>query len=212
MKAILSMGALALSCLLFSCQKEKGEEPEGTVSPSGDYFPSSAGSEWKMSSTSLGEYTVTSLGTDSTINGKKYYKFDHSKGGRQYVNKEDGIYTAYAHVPQIAQSVNMIILKDATAGTTWTNSITSNGIPMEYKYKILSKDTDKTVNGKVFNNVIAVEYEVSMKEPLTGTSFSFGKGRQYYAKGVGGIAGAFEVGTPGSVVKDSTYIVSYTIK
>ena len=211
MKA-LHIGALALTCLLFSCKKESDEDVTTGPGTGGDYFPSTAGSSWNLSSTSLGNYTVTSLGTDSTINGKKYFKFDNSKGGRQYLNKENGVYTTYAHVPEIGQSVNMIVLKDAAVGTTWTNTVTVNGIPMSYTYKVISAGTDKTVDGKTYKDVIAIEYTVSMKEPTTGTTFNFGKGRQYYAKGIGGIAGAFEVGMPGNTVTDSTYLKSYIIK
>lgn len=207
----LRIGALALSCLLFSCEKESsnGEETSGSGT---DYQPTTAGSEWTYNSTTAGTYKIVSLGTDSLIDGKKFFKFDNNKVGRQYMSKIDGVYSAYATSLEGNKKITAVTLKDAPVGTTWTNMFNNQGTISNYTYKIISRDGDKTVNGKTYNNVIAVEYEATTQNPLGGGTLKFASGRTYTAKGIGGISASYKMDLFGIVMEDSTYLVSYNIK
>ena len=214
MRKISIIAYIALICLFTSCQKDIGFDspPNDNQNTNSDYMPVSAGSKWNYSSTLLGNYTNTSLGTDTLINDQKYYKFDNSIGGRQYIRKSNGVYSAYGYSLIARLAVNMIVLKDAAVGTTWTNVINNAGTISNHKYTIAERDIEKTVNGITFKNVIAVDYEATVNDPTTGTPFKYGTGKGFYAKGVGPISSSMDVDFMGLVMKDSTYLVSYTIK
>src|SRR5687768_11675653 len=95
MKTFLSIGALALSCLLFSCQKESSDSEEQSGGMGDDYQPTTAGSVWNYKSTTIGNYKLVALGSDTLVDGKKFYKFDNSLYGRQYAGKDNGVYSSY---------------------------------------------------------------------------------------------------------------------
>ena len=214
MTKILRIGALVLTCFLFSCEKEKSTDEETSGSGSGnDYQPTTAGSEWRMSSTTAGDYTITALAGDTVIGGKKFFKFDNSSSEeRVYINKDNGVYTQYAPIPIGDESFEMIVLKDAPVGTTWKSRVDFQGFFNEFTYKVVSRDADKTVNGKTYNNVITVAYEVTMPNPLGGGTLKFATGRAYYSKGIGPIASSFKMDFMGNEREDSTYLASYIIK
>jgi hypothetical protein len=213
MKKFFSIAFVAISCVFVSCQKEvENDNPTSTGSSQDDYFPSTKGSQWKLNSSTSGEYYVTALGEDTLIGNDRYYKYNLSAGGRQYLSKTNGVYTSYAYVPQAGQSVKMISLKDAPAGTTWNNVLTTPSGNINYKYQVTGRDLEKTVNGTTFKNVIAVQYDLLIDDPMNGQQVKYGSGRHYYAKGVGAIASSFDVNFMGITSRDTTYLASYTIK
>jgi len=211
MKPFLSIAAIALCCLLSSCQKEDSSEEDSSGSGS-DYQPTSAGSEWNVHSNLAGTYKLVALGTDTLIDGAKFYKFDNSVFGRQYIGKSNGVYTSHSATVQSNQKITMVMLKDAPVGTAWTNTVSNQGTVSQYTFKIVSRDGEKTVNGKTYKDVIAVEYEGVMQDPMGGGTIKFTTGRTYTAKGVGAIAGSSKIDLMGFTMEDSTYLVSYTIK
>ena len=198
--------AFVLLAFFASCQKEiepQNGTPAGGGTTGSDYQPTSANSEWKMKSTSIGDYTIRSLGTDTTANGETYVRFDHSIGGRQYIAKKNGVYKQLANVPQAGGWVSFIYLKDAAVGSSWT----SNLGPVEMRYSVAKTGLQKTVNGKQYANVIQVNYEQYAMGMKTAT------GEQYYAKGVGAIEGISRIDMLGvQTTIDSTYLVSSIIK
>lgn len=205
--------ALAALVLVFTaCSKNN----EGTNNDGGgttqDYQPTSAGSTWQYSSNSTGTYTETAVAGDSSIGGQTFFKIDNSANGRRYVNKNNGIYTSYGYVPQIDTTLTLLYLKDAPAGTSWTNTGSYSGIPVTLTYTIASRDGEKEVNGKTFKDVIALDFNLSVSTPLGNTTV--GTGHQYYAKGVGAISSNLLIDVPsvGIHAEDSTYLVSYDIK
>lgn len=209
---------ILFSAFIFTaCQKEidGGSGNGGAGSTSSDYQPVTANSEWNYSSTSAGNYSVKSLGTDTTINGKKYYKFDNitPQGAvRSYIAKVNGVYWQYGESPVGGVILEQIFLKDSAIGTNWTNTITISGFNNYHKYTVSARDLQRTVNGKNFSNVIELTYEMSVDDPIGGGVLSTGGGKQYYAKGVGAIESYFNVGFLGISVSDTTKLVSYTIK
>jgi hypothetical protein len=215
------------SVLFTSCQKELSFDSPVSGGGSGggggttatDYQPVSAGSEWNYVSVgATGDYKVVSLGTDSTISGKKYYKFDNIQAAgtaRSYINKENGIYTTYATATSAGgatvPNLTLIYLKDAAVGTNWVNDISYMGTTSHHKYTVSAKGISKTVGPNTFNNVIELTYLLSVGNPLGGADLQIGDGKYYFAKGVGFIESDLSSGFAGVVITDTTRLASYTI-
>jgi hypothetical protein len=211
------------SVVFASCQKEVegdagnsgGSGGGGGNNTSTDYQPVSANSEWNYSSTSAGNYTLKALGTDTTINAKRYYEFDNSSpqgAERVYIGKSNGIYWQYGESAVGGIILEQVYLKDSAIGTNWTNTISVGGFNNYHKYTVSARDIQRTVSGKTFNTVIELTYQMSVDDPLGGGILSVGGGKQYYAKGVGPIESYFKVGFLGVNVSDTTKLVSYTIR
>lgn len=202
MRQFLVVATLAIT--LASCQQEiVFDDGSNNNTPTAtDYQPTSAGSEWKMASTSLGNYTITSLGTDSIVNGEKFYKFDQSVGGRTYMSKNNGVYVQMAVMPP-AGLTRLTYLKDAAAGTQWTDNINA----AEMRYSIIGRNLQRTVNGKLYKDVIHVHYDQFAMGIKTASA------DQYYSKGTGAIESVIRMDMMGmQMTIDSTYLVSSTIK
>jgi len=194
-----------------SCQKDKNDDTDngGTTT---DYQPTSVGSTWQYNSTSQGVYTETAVSGDTTIEGDKYYIFDNTENGRRYVNKNNGNYTSYGYVAQLDTAVKLLYLKDAAAGTSWTNTALYSGIPVTLTYNIASRDASMTVNNKNFDNVIGLTFTVGAPNPITGQNITIATGKQFYAKGVGSIMSTLHLKVQTVDINDSTYLVAYDIK
>jgi hypothetical protein len=206
---------LIAAVLLAACQKEiHGDIVPGGTTSNSDYQPVTANSEWNYHSTTAGDYMVRSIGEDTMINGTKYYKFDNINNGtavRFYVSKTNGIYHNYGFFPQAAQQIDLVLLKDSAVGTTWTNELPAGAVSSYHKYTIAAKGQQRTVNGKAFSNVIEVNYEMSIDNPLGGGTIQAGTGKNYWAKGVGVIESFYNIGFFGINTSDTTRLVTYTI-
>jgi len=213
--------------VLTSCQKELSfDTPPGNAGGGGggttatDYQPVSAGSEWNYVSTGpTGDYKVISLGSDSTVNGKRYYKFDNIRSAvsaRSYINKENGVYTTYATATSAGgvtiPDLTLIYLKDAAVGTNWVNDISYMGTTSHHNYTLSAKGLTRTVGANVFNNVIELAYVVTVGSPLGGPDIQAGEGKYYYSKGVGFIESNLSSGFGPVVITDTTRLSSYTIR
>lgn len=212
MKTKLLIALTAFVTVFAACQKDTEDTTDNGNTREEDYQPTSAGSTWQYNSTSQGTYTETATGKDTTISGQKFFAFDNSANGRRYVNNNNGIYTSYGYVPQIDTTLMLLYLKDADAGTTWTNTSVYMGVPISLNSKITSRDGEKTVNGTAYKNVIAVDFTITAPNPLSGQMLTVATGQQFYAKGVGAILSTLHLNAGGIRVNDSTYLVSHTIK
>lgn len=198
--------------LLSSCQKEI--DWGLSTSTSTDYQPVSANSTWAYTSTSTGNYTVKSIGTDSAINGLRYYKFDRTGSGatsRFYVNKTGVTYRQYGFFPLASQVIDLFFLKDSAVGTTWTNTITVSGFSSYHKYTVAARGIQRVVNGTTFNNVIELDYRFTLDNPFGGGTINAGGGKNYYAKGIGAIESFYTIGYLAVNISDTTRLTSYTI-
>jgi hypothetical protein len=83
--------------VLASCQKEVddligngGGSGGGNNNTPTDYQPVSANSEWDYLSTNTGPSHLVALGTDTTINSLRYYKFNTTTnaGNRKRLHKQ----------------------------------------------------------------------------------------------------------------------------
>ncbi len=201
-----------------ACQKEvdgdlgNGGGGGGTVS---DYQPVSANSEWDYLSTNNGPSHVVALGTDTTINGLRYYKFNTTTTAgteRGYISKVNGVYRTYGNFEPIGQVIELIHLKDSAVGVNWTNTISLGGFGNYHKYTVSRRDIQHTVVGKTYNTVIELNYDFSVDDPLGGPRISVGGGKYYYAKGVGLIEGYFGFSFFGVSASDTTRLLNYTIR
>jgi hypothetical protein len=216
MKQILFLFFIAIA--FASCQKEVdgglGNGGGGNNNTS-DYQPVSANSEWDYTSTMTGPSHQVALGTDTTINGLRYYKFDITRSSttqRGYMSKVNGVYRAYGNFDPVGQVVELVYLKDSAVGCNWTNRITVSGFSNYHKYTVSRRDISYTVNGKLFNPVIELNYDFSIDNPLGGGSLTIGGGKYYYAKGVGLIEAYYNFDFFGVSTTDTTRLTNYTIR
>lgn len=210
--------------ILVSCQKEVddiignggggGGGNGGNNAPT-DYQPVSANSEWDYLSTTNGPSHTVALGTDTTINNLRYYKFNTTANGgteRGYISKVNGTYRTYGNFDPVGQVVELIYLKDAAIGTNWTNTISISGFSNYHKYTVSKRDIQHTVVGKTYNSVIELTYDFSVDDPIGGSAISVGGGKYYYAKGVGLIEAYFGFSFFGVSSTDTTRLLKYTIR
>src|SRR5213075_229239 len=134
----------AFSIFIFAaCQKEvvgslgnSGGNGGGAGVIASDYQPVSANSEWDYLSTNNGPSHTVALGTDTMINGLRYYKFSSTTNAgteRGYTSKIDGVYRTYGNFDPVGQVIELIYLKDSAIGTNWTNTISINGFGNYHK-------------------------------------------------------------------------------
>jgi hypothetical protein len=203
-----------------SCQKEVDGGPGsngggGGGGSTGDYQPVSANSEWDYTSTTTGGSHMVALGTDTMINGLRYYKFNTTSGGtseRGYISKMNGVYRTYGNFDPVGQVVELVYLKDSAVGANWTNRITVSGFSNYHKYTVSGRDIQHTVNGRSYNTVIELTYDFSVDNPLGGGILSVGSGKYYYAKEVGLIEGYFGFDFLGVSSSDTTRLLNYIIR
>jgi len=217
MKRILFFG---IAIFVFAgCQKEVDDSLGNSGGSSGgntsDYQPVTANSEWDYLSTNNGPSHVVALGTDTTINGLRYYKFNTTTTAgtqRGYISKVNGVYRTYGNFDPVGQVLELIYLKDSAIGTNWTNRITVSGFSNYHKYTVAKKDIQHTVGGKTYNSVIELTYDFSVDDPLGGSVISVGGGKYYYAKGVGLIEAYFGFSFFGVSATDTTRLLNHTIR
>jgi hypothetical protein len=207
---------LSALLLLFSCSKEMSDEGEAPGSPASpcDYAPYTTGSSFSYINVNRAKdtinYTLTVSG-DTTINGNVYKKL-----GNDSVftcsNCENGVYTQVASILTFqgyqADDLELTYLKDdAPAGTSWqdTISVTNNGITSTgiLEFTVLRKGFTKTVNGKDFSDVIAVQMDaiaIVFGNPIPVGTIS----TSYYGKGVGLIEA--------DQLEDTTRLTAYAIQ
>jgi hypothetical protein len=210
----LYIGAFILAIIIFSCSKEKSQEGDSITTPAAgcDYAPYTTGSSFSyinISNNDTSDYTLTVTG-DTTINGTTYKKVGNDS---VFICSacEDGVYTQVANLLTFqgykANDLKLTYLKDnVPAGANWRDTITvSNGSVSTtgvLEFTITEKDVKKTVNGKEYENVIAVRmdaFAIVLNNPVPVGTIS----TSYYGKGIGLIEADQE--------QDTTKIVSYTI-
>ena len=202
-----------------ACQKEVDDSLGNSGGSGGgntsDYQPVTANSEWDYLSTNNGPSHVVALGTDTTINGLRYYKFNTTTTAgteRGYISKVNGVYRTYGNFAPVGQVLELIYLKDSAIGTNWTNRISVSGFSNYHKYTVAKKDIQHTVVGKTYNSVIELTYDFSVDDPLGGSVISVGGGKYYYAKGVGLIEAYFGFSFFGVSATDTTRLLNHTIR
>lgn len=201
---------LLLISVFSACQKEID------ANILGDYQPVSAGSEWNYTSSAIGNYSVHSLGFDTTINSKKYYSFERKSGGlggittKFYRSKLKGVYRQFGASTPFTTTVESIYLKDTTVGVSWTDTLNVGGVNNYYQYTITARDAQRVVNGEKYFKVIEVSYQLFIASPLG--NINAGSGKNYFAKNVGSIESILSIVFGGNNLSDTSRLMSFKIQ
>ena len=178
-----------ISTLFLSCRQNDTVSPELSTKFK-FYAPFSVGSSFSYNS-SLGNYTNI-VQSDTVMDSKVYKKIQNNKDqNSSFFLFNEGVYTVSGFSPLYAGDIPVELkdfpyLKDNLGvNETWTVSIPVNTTTLpymvRYDFKIVSKDGTRTINGKLFSNVVEVEQKItnvySTTEKLVSThSFWFAKG------------------------------------
>lgn len=176
-----------------------------TPPPTGDYFPTTANSNWTYQlEGGAPEDTLRDLstGTTKTFAGNSYNIFESDDGSfldSGYYRKGGGIYYEYTtadanpfeFILANPGAFENIILKDnVTAGTVWETTITGTSgagqnVTCKIKSTLIEKATSATVAGINYLDVLKVkaEYQVT----ILGVTQTVGTLESWYGKGKGNI-------------------------
>ena len=157
--------------LIISCKKN------GTTNnpPPDKYLTFSAGSTWNYHQTDSSgttpaneDYTLTSTSRDSSINSRTYHIFSNSMGGNQYFSSTSSDYYQFDSLPAgfgTTTFERFYLVDIAPVGFSWTQTltVTLSGIPVQVllTYNIAEKGISRTVNGKIYTDVIHVTTSIS---------------------------------------------------
>ncbi|MEO7311963.1 MAG: hypothetical protein ABIX01_16275 [Chitinophagaceae bacterium] len=183
--------------LVFSGCKCKKDNPAPATPAS--YMPITAGSSWTYSTqtyapvASTGSYTIKATARDTIVSGRTYKVFTNSSTDNEYYNITGTDYFQLGNLAAINQRLELLYLKDAAVGTSWTENktVTLTGIPtpvtIPLNFQVTEAGISYTVGAKTFTGVTHVKITIGTISvsgiPITPVSdFNY-----YYARGVGRI-------------------------
>lgn len=171
-----------------------------------DYFPLTQHSFWSYDLLSLGTPVVDSISkrsdVQSTIGGNTYRNFKYGANTNfnelAFYRKQGNDYYQYINVDTFSliafdtpQFGEILFLKEnAAVNTTWESAeFTGNigGVPgkIKYTFKIELVNTNLTVNGVNYTNVIKVAWKTLVDDGTGGGYVDDTIHESYYAKGIG---------------------------
>lgn len=180
------------------------------TSPSGNYFPTTTGSNWTYYDLTGDSLTVTATNFTATIASKTYKVFISDQGDTTIYRKDSlqGEYYTYGTFAGDSRLIEYKFLDDKVAlNSFWetdTLSTSSVGIPVTYKirFTIDAKNNQYTINGNVLDSVIKVKQEILVQvSPGLFTIQPTGTAYSYYAKKVGLVWLDFPNFTPADALK-----------
>lgn len=191
---------------------------------SGNYQPTTKGSTWtysetqslKFNASSTGltdaqltalmqqygisldttfSFTISALGTDTTIEGATFSIFSTTQtGGNGYIRVNNGEYSAYGSLLSAAsddsystEGFALLYLKDKPVNTSWTQVIPVSGQNLTYTYTIKAVGTTKKIGSTTYKDVIQIQQAGGVSGSLP-TGVSIPTVQYYYAKNIGQIA------------------------
>jgi hypothetical protein len=218
---------LLLSGLFFSCQKEVSlENGSGNGGGTGGggggsntgackdciYFPMCDGS-WYTYDVLLGTTPQVITDTlryvkDTTIDNLVFKKMlSVAQQTHSYQNCSNGVsrsiqYNAVSGGGTTLGEIDITPLKaNLPVNGTWADTIMNGaGQAVIYNYTLKAKGVSRTVNGKVFPDVIHVYFETGIDLPFIGF-FVTNTSDYYYAKGVGFIESVIKDPLSGTVIQ-----------
>jgi hypothetical protein len=211
---------LILFMTVTSCKKSSN----GITATPDVYMTLAAASAWTYETVNNLTVTTTSnivLSTsrDTAIGGKSYHVFSNSNGGaNDYYNVSGNDYYTFKNLVSFgSNSVEHIYLKDnAAAGTSWSQTVTiapfsgvPTTLPLTITNTIAEKGISRTVNSKVYNNVIKISTSLSFSSLPAGSLIS--DIQSYYAPKYGLIESKYKITTTlltGSNVDQTTSLKS----
>ncbi len=176
------------------CNKTVTEPPAPAT-----FLPVTAGSSWTYSTQSyapapsIGSFTLKATAKDTMISNKTYKVFTNTNADNEYYSVTGTDYFQLGNLAALNQRLELLYLKDAAVGTTWTETKTitfpgvTTPINLPLNYSITEKGISYTVGSKTFTDVTHVKITIGtltvMGFPITPVSdFNY-----YYARGIGRI-------------------------
>ena len=167
---------------------------------SGDYFPTTANSNWTYQRGTNPDDTSTVLrtGISQTFGGKSYSVFLNDGGigiDTTRYRKAGGSYYEYISADQAVGltfgnpvAVEYIFLKDNVAvGSNWetviNNSVGGFPVAVKIRTRIIEKVASATVGAQTYSDVIKSKTDILYT--MAGTNFTVGSTEGWYAKGKG---------------------------
>jgi len=172
--------------------------PYGNNTPvgTGDYFPTTIGSNWRYNDGSADSIHIEAINKDTTISGNTYRILVQTQAGSSdssFYRKSGGSYFTWSTVDITGVStptpIEYIFLKDdQPAGSTWESpEVPVSGIPnvtkVKAKFTIVSVGGTTVVSGNTFSNIIRVQQEIQYQ--TMGVYVPAFTVDAYYSKGVG---------------------------
>jgi hypothetical protein len=216
MKKLIPIAIVTLALLLNGCGLKEVIGPNVDVTTNSDsYQPVTKNSTWKYNiqvagTTVVDQATITMTGETRTTNSVVFFKAventstDSSVGyfahnGASYLSHsdDDGYDVPYLDDVKAVGDTFKLSIVDPNAGA---------GVQAQYVLTILEKGATKTINGKIFKNIIHTRSELQYN---SGSGYQTVDMSEYYvAKGIGLV----EIdGYLGNVVIVKQTITSYTI-
>ena len=213
------LSILLMAVIFAGCKKDSSNKTT-PISGSSSYFPVTQGSSWvyndAITNGATSTNTISMTGKTLVINGKTYYaalSISPTKGNdTTYYYAADHDYAIRGSNAAAGVTIELQAGNDAQpAGYTWTTIPSDNGtigsLPAQTINTIVEKNITKTVNGKVYLNVIHTRANLQYN---AGTGFlTVATYDIYLAKGIGLIEADSSIG---GALYESETITSYTIK
>lgn len=205
---------LSVSAILFSSCSGDNNPVNSTTGDANQYMPTTTGTTWTYNTPN--GLMVETITKDTTIIGNVYRKHDVTFSaipGRVFFNAlRNSGNTCYGIVDDNGVLKEIVNLKDAVVGESWTYSISGvqNGTPYvaNYKAKIGARDLTQSVGSSSYSNVIRVDITIDIVS--NGVTYAnAGTKNIFYAKGVGLIQATETTGTNTIVAQQ---LISYSIK
>lgn len=193
MKRLMPATTLAILLMIMGCKKKGADTPAS-------YMPNTANSSWNYDTKTTapapatGNYTLKATNKDTVIGSRTYRVYTNTSGANEYYAQVGSDYYQFTNASGLStQKVEVLYLKDAPVGTTWTEnqtlSMTGLTATVPLNYQITEKDISYTTNGKTYTGVTHVKTTLGavtipgLPIPLIPTSdVNF-----YYARGIGRI-------------------------
>ena len=213
------LSILLMAVIFVGCKKDSSNTTT-PISGSSSYFPVTPGSSWvyndAITNGATSTNTISMTGKTVVINGKIYYaalNVSPTKGNdTSYYYAADHDYAIRGSNTAAGVTIELQAGNDAQpAGYTWATIPSDNGtigsLPAQTINTIVEKNITKTVNGKVYLNVIHTRANLQYN---AGTGFlTVATYDIYLAKGIGLIEADSSIG---GALYESETITSYTIK
>ena len=212
------LGILLIATIFVGCKKDSSNKT--TPPGSSTYFPVTAGSSWvynnAITNGATNTNTITMTGKTVVINGKTYYSAlsitPTKETDTTYYYAEDHDYAIRGSNAAAGVTIELQAGNDAQpVGYTWTTAPSDNGtiagLPAQTVNTIVEKNVSRTINGKVYTNVIHTRANLQYN---TGTGFlTVAVYDIYLAMGIGLVEADSSIG---GALYESETIISYTIK
>lgn len=141
---------------------------------------------------------IYDLLADTNINAKPFKKVKElTTGAVTYFGCSNQVLQGFTYAATsvggttVTNIMQTVLKSNEPVGATWTDHLQANGLNIQYRYKIIEKNTTRQVFDSTYTNVIYVRDTTVAEVPLMG-EMAFAVRHMYYAKGIGMIESRME--------------------